>query len=69
MAVRGIQMARMTFAATSCPPSPPLEKEFYPNPAKIAAKAHQMVRPGDSHWTPDPQRAALTYQSQFRGPF
>ena len=63
-----VQMARMGFAATTCPPSPTLEHEFYPNPAKIAAKVHQMVRP-DVPWEPDLERARLAYQLQFRGPF
>ena len=65
----GFQMARMGFAATSCPPSPSLEEEFYPNPAKIALKAHSMIHPGDRSWKPDAARTALTYQLQFRGPF
>lgn len=67
--LRGVQMARMGFAPTTCPPSPTLENEFYPNPAKIAARAYAMARPGDNTWIPDAQRAALTYQLQFRGPF
>ena len=62
-------MARMGFAATSCPPSPALEAEFYPNPVTIAVQAHSMVRRGSSGWTPDPQMAALTDQLQFKGPF
>ena len=64
-----IQMARMGFAPTTCPPSPPLEQEYYPNPAKIAAKAYSMVKGSATNWTPDPERAALSYQLQFRGPF
>jgi pyruvate dehydrogenase E1 component beta subunit len=64
-----IQMSRMGFAPTTCPPSPPLEQEYYPNPAKIAAKAYSMVRGEAESWTPDPERAALSYQLQFRGPF
>lgn len=67
--LRGIQMARMGFAATTCPPSPLLEQEFYPDPVKIAAKIHQMVRPGAAGWAPDARRAALAYQTGFRGPF
>ena len=63
-----MQMARMGFAPTACPPSPPLEQEFYPNPAKIAVRVRQMVEPGIS-WEPDRERAALAYQLQFRGPF
>lgn len=65
---RRVEVARMGFATTTCPPSPTLEHEFYPNPAKIAAKIHEMIRP-DSQWVPDPERAALAYQLQFRGPF
>jgi pyruvate dehydrogenase E1 component beta subunit len=65
---RPIQIARMGFAPTTCPPSPSLEHEFYPNPATIASRIHRMVRPG-SDWAPDPERAKLTYQMQFRGPF
>jgi acetoin:2,6-dichlorophenolindophenol oxidoreductase subunit beta len=68
-ALRGIQMARMGFAPTTCPPSPTIENEFYPNPVTIAAKVHEMVRPGDARWAPDASRAVLTYQLQFRGPF
>jgi pyruvate dehydrogenase E1 component beta subunit len=61
-------MARMGFAATTCPTSPTLEEEFYPSPAKIAVRAHQMIEPGIS-WEPDRERAALAYQLEFRGPF
>ena len=64
-----IRMARMGFAPTTCPPSPQLEREYYSDPVKIAEKAHQMARPGEAAWTPDPEHANLTYQLQFRGPF
>jgi len=63
-----LHMERMGFAATPCPPSPTLEREFYPNPATIAARIHEMVRPGVT-WKPDAERASLAYQMQFRGPF
>jgi pyruvate/2-oxoglutarate/acetoin dehydrogenase E1 component len=65
----GVRMARIGFAATTCPPSPPLENEFYPNPAKIASAAYALVRGNNDDWAPDPERAALSYQLQFRGPF
>jgi pyruvate dehydrogenase E1 component beta subunit len=65
---RPLQIARMGFAPTSCPPSPTLEHEFYPNPATIARRIHEMVRPGQA-WEPDQERAKLAYQLQFRGPF
>ena len=63
-----VQISRLGFAPTTCPPSPVLESEFYPNPAKIAARVHQMVRPGVP-WEPNKEQAALAYQLQFRGPF
>jgi acetoin:2,6-dichlorophenolindophenol oxidoreductase subunit beta len=65
---RPLEIARMGFASTTCPPSPTLEHEFYPNPATIAQRIHQMARPGET-WVPDQERARLTYQAQFRGPF
>jgi pyruvate dehydrogenase E1 component beta subunit len=67
-ASRPVQVVRLGFAPTSCPPSPTLEHRFYPNPASIAARIHEMVRPG-SKWQPDEERARLAYQAQFRGPF
>ena len=66
---RPVQMERMGFAFSPCPPSPPLEQEFYPDPSKIAARAHAMVRPRDGAWTPDPEKAILSHELQFRGPF
>lgn len=65
----GIKVKRMGFAATTCPTSPSLEDAFYPNPATIAATAHAMVKPDAAQWTPDPERAKLAYQTEFRGPF
>jgi acetoin:2,6-dichlorophenolindophenol oxidoreductase subunit beta len=65
----GMQIQRMGFAPTTCPTSPWLEQHFYPNPSSIAVAAHRMVRPDGKAWVPDPQKAALTYQLQFRGPF
>lgn len=67
---RPVKMERMGFAVSPCPPSPPLEQAFYPDPAKIAAKAYGMVRARDfGTWVPDPERAILSHQLQFRGPF
>jgi pyruvate/2-oxoglutarate/acetoin dehydrogenase E1 component len=65
----GMRMARMGFAPTTCPTSPPLENEFYPNPARIASKAYSMVREGEATWEPSAEKSVLTYQLQFRGPF
>jgi pyruvate dehydrogenase E1 component beta subunit len=59
---------RMGFAPTTCPTSPWLEAEFYANPSTIAQTAYKMVR-GAADWIPDPVRARLAHQLQFRGPF
>jgi pyruvate/2-oxoglutarate/acetoin dehydrogenase E1 component len=64
-----IQIRRMGYAPTTCPTTPVLEREFYPDPAKIAQAALAMVRPGSPEWQPDPERARLAYQAKFRGPF
>lgn len=64
-----IRVRRMGYAPTTCPTTPALEHEFYPDPAKIAKVAHAMVRPGEPTWTPDSARAKLAYQLKFRGPF
>jgi pyruvate dehydrogenase E1 component beta subunit len=65
----GFRARRMGFAPTTCPTTPTLEKLFYPNPATIAAAAYAMVRPDGPRWQPSAERAALAYQTQFRGPF
>ena len=64
-----IQVQRMGYAPVTCPTTPQLENEFYPNPATIAQKVFSMVRPGQKSWVPDPDRAKLAYQAKFRGPF
>jgi acetoin:2,6-dichlorophenolindophenol oxidoreductase subunit beta len=64
----GIEVKRIGFAPTTCPTSPWLEADFYPNPATIAQSIDRMIDPS-STWTPDPEHAKLAYQVQFRGPF
>jgi acetoin:2,6-dichlorophenolindophenol oxidoreductase subunit beta len=64
-----LALRRMGYAPTTCPTTPALEQEFYPDPAKIAATAHAMVRPEAAVWKPDQERAKLAYQHKFRGPF
>jgi len=65
----GAQLARMGFAPTTCPTTPTIEEDFYPNPATIASKVYSMVKPGADAWAPDPEKAKLAYQKQFKGPF
>ncbi|MCF8506722.1 MAG: alpha-ketoacid dehydrogenase subunit beta [Caulobacter sp.] len=65
----GVRIRRMGFAPTTCPTSPWLEADFYPNPATIAETAWAMARPDAPAWRPDPERARLAWQVQFKGPF
>ena len=64
-----LDVRRLGFAPTTCPTSPWLEDEFYPNPGTIAATAWSMARPDEAAWVPSPERTKLAYQTQFRGPF
>jgi pyruvate dehydrogenase E1 component beta subunit len=64
-----IRVGRMGYAPTTCPTTPILEQEFYPDPGKIARAVHAMARPGAAAWHPDPERTKLAYQAKFRGPF
>ena len=64
-----IKARRIGFAPTTCPTTPVLEDHFYPNPVTIAQSVHTLLRPGAVEWRPDPERAKLAYQAQFRGPF
>jgi pyruvate dehydrogenase E1 component beta subunit len=66
---RPVQVQRMGYAPTTCPTTPILEREYYPDPAKISKTAHAMVRPNEPDWTPAPESAELAYQAKFRGPF
>ena len=65
----GIEVKRIGFAPTTCPTSPWLEAEFYPNPSTIAMAVYAMVHGNAGGWTPDPEHAKLAYQTQFKGPF
>ena len=65
----GIHARRMGFAPTTCPTTPWLEGDFYPNPATIAGTAYAMVEPASDGWQPSEESATLAYQKQFRGPF
>jgi pyruvate/2-oxoglutarate/acetoin dehydrogenase E1 component len=61
-----IQVQRMGFASTTCPPTPTLEDLFYPNGRSIAARAYTMVT-GKQDWVPE-ERADLK-SIEFKGPF
>jgi len=62
-----IKIRRMGFAPTTCPPTPVLEDQFYPNGRTIAAEAHEMVKGSANEWLPK-ERLDLQ-EVEFRGPF
>lgn len=62
-----IQIARLGFANTTCPPSPPLEHLYYPNERTIASKARDMIAGKALNWLPE-QRDDLR-GIEFKGPF
>ncbi len=63
-----LAVGRMGYAPTTCPTTPALEKDFYPNAATIASRAHAMVRPDAPEWMPDAE-PTLPHEAAFRGPF
>jgi pyruvate/2-oxoglutarate/acetoin dehydrogenase E1 component len=60
-----IQVKRMGFAQTPCPPTPPLEDLFYPNARTIASAAHLMVKGVEK--LPDERNELKS--AEFKGPF
>jgi pyruvate dehydrogenase E1 component beta subunit len=65
----GLLLQRMGHAPATCPTSPWLEAEYYPDMRKIAARAYAMARPGGEPWTPPPIETIGKARKQFRGPF
>ena len=63
----GLQLRRMGFAHSSCPPTPGLEAGFYPDALSIASAAYAMVSGDPRPWTPE-ERADLR-AIDFKGPF
>jgi pyruvate/2-oxoglutarate/acetoin dehydrogenase E1 component len=64
---RTFQVERMSMVHATCPTSPPLESQFYPNARTIAAAAHRMVHPTAHDWIP--QERADLQAIEFKGPF
>lgn len=68
-ALAGVRVRRMGYAPTTCPTTPWLERDFYPNPATIAETAYGLVKPDTAPLHVDPAQMELAYQTKFRGPF
>lgn len=64
---RSIRVKRLGFAPVTCPTSPTLEAEFYPDARRIAAACNDLVRGRPQGWLPD-ERADLK-DLEFKGPF
>ena len=64
---RALRVARLGFAPTPCPPTPALERLFYPDARTIAATAYDLVEGRATGWLPEaePDEAEI----EFRGPF
>ncbi|MBL9132589.1 MAG: alpha-ketoacid dehydrogenase subunit beta [Verrucomicrobiaceae bacterium] len=62
-----IEIKRLGFAPTSCPPTKVLEDAFYPDPASIALTAYAMCNDGKTDWKPDYKEEKEI--AEFRGPF
>jgi len=62
-----IAIHRMGFASTPCPTTPTLERYFYPDAKKIAAKAYGMFFPRRQPW--QPATKLQIEEIEFKGPF
>lgn len=64
---REIKVHRMGFAPVTCPPTPPLEKLFYPDGRDIASAAFDLVKGGKNKWVPSEEIDLK--EIEFKGPF
>lgn len=64
---REVRVQRMGFAPTSCPPSPTLERLFYPDARRIADAAYRLVKGSPPSWVTDERMDVQ--EIEFRGPF
>ena len=62
-----ILVKRMGFAPVSCPPTPTLEKLFYPNSVTIAQTAYDLIQGKNTGWMPTQQENLQDIE--FKGPF
>jgi pyruvate/2-oxoglutarate/acetoin dehydrogenase E1 component len=64
---RDVRVKRLGFAPCTCPTSPPLEAEFYPDARRIAAACNDLVQGRPQGWLPE-ERPDLK-DIEFKGPF
>ena len=64
---REVRVDRLGYAPVTCPPSPDLERLFYPDGARIASTAYRLVHERGPSWSPPPGDSPEI--REFRGPF
>lgn len=64
---RDVRVKRLGFAPVTCPTSPPLEAEFYPDARRIASVCRDLVEGQERNWLPE-ERPELR-DLEFKGPF
>ena len=64
---RPFTVRRLGFAPTTCPPTPSLESQYYPDARTIATAVFDLVRGGAQNWQPEPQPELQ--EIVFKGPF
>jgi len=64
---RPIQVRRLGFATTTCPPAPTLEDLYYPNGRTIASAVRNFVTGAKDAWLPE--ESADLREIEFKGPF
>jgi pyruvate/2-oxoglutarate/acetoin dehydrogenase E1 component len=64
---REVRVGRLGFEPVTCPPTPPLERLFYPDAPRIASAAHRLVHGQGPAWHPAAEEAPEIIA--FRGPF
>ncbi len=65
--VRDIRVQRLGFAPVTCPTSPSLEAEFYPDARRIAAACNDLVHGAAQGWLPEEREELKALE--FKGPF
>ncbi|HEV3006133.1 MAG TPA: transketolase C-terminal domain-containing protein [Pirellulales bacterium] len=64
---RPLAARRLGFAPVTCPTTPALEKDFYPDGRSIASAAFDLVKGGRRGWLPEPRHDLM--DCEFKGPF
>lgn len=65
--LEGVTVRRMGFAHSTCPTTPSLEQNFYPNAQSITEKAYQMIVGKSLNW--DGKKTLPIEEIEFKGPF